>query len=84
MLFTIGHTKSYLQYFEEQTTPLKKGKEGDYPGGSVWKTKEEAQYNCPAEYSVFGVLADWDKDTEPSLEGTWNSLLISSELVKLQ
>jgi len=32
-------------------------------------------------YTVYGVIADWEKDTEPSKEGDWNDLLIDARLV---
>jgi len=83
MIYTIGYTKSYLKYFEEQETPKKMGRTKDYPGGSVWKTKKEAQQNCKEGYSVFGVLADWNKDTEPNENESFNNLLIDAELVQL-
>lgn len=88
MIYTIGHTKNYLQYFKEHLLlnfPFqKKGREADYPGGSVWRTKEEAQQHCPPNYSVFGVLADWDTQTEPSKEGSWHNLLVDADLVILK
>ena len=84
MIYTIGHTESYHRYFEEQGTPSKKGRTEDYSGGSVWKTIEDAEKHCPKGYSVFGMIADWDKDTEPSKDGDWNDLLIDADLVKLE
>jgi len=87
MLFTVGHTLSYEQYFDEcsglKNQPMKKGKTSDYPGGSVWLTKKEALAYCPKDYSVYGVLADWNKDTKPSPEGNWNELLKTSKLIRL-
>lgn len=82
MLYTIGHTKSYLQYFDECDKPMKKGKTSKYEGGSVWLTKEEAQRHCPNNYSVFGVKCTIN-DTELHPKGkSYRCLLISSELVK--
>ena len=83
MIFTIGHTESYLCYFAEQGTPQKKGRCDGYPGGSVWQTQEEAQKHVGSEFSVFGVLADWDTETEQSQEGDWHDLLVDAELVLL-
>lgn len=83
MIYTIGHTKNYLQYFDEQGIPQKKGKTKNYGGGSVWKTKEEAQQHCHFDYSVFGVDADWDKDTESIKGVTWHALLTDKPLIKL-
>ena len=84
MIYTIGHQKSYELYFEEQGTPRKLGRTKDYGGGSCWQTKDEAQKHCPEGYSVYGVMADWDRDTEPNREGgSWHDLLVTSDLVKL-
>ena len=83
MIYTIGHTKSYLRYFEESGKVYKKGRTPDYCGGSVWKTKEDAEKHVKKGYSVFGVLADWDAETVPSNNGNWNDLLVEAELVIL-
>ena len=89
MIYTIGHKKSYERYFHEQGTPEKMGRKYNdsgrctYSGGSVWKTKEEAQKYCHAKYSVYGVEADWEKDTEKSETGKWHDLLKTSPLVKI-
>jgi len=83
MIYTVGHTASYEQYFQEQTTPKKLGRTDDYPGGSVWMTKEAAQKHCNKEYSVYGVIADWHTDTAPSHDGDWHDLLVTSVLVKV-
>lgn len=63
-IYCVGLTKNYEQYFREQNPPYKKGRTDDYEGGSVWKTYSEADKNCPPGFSVYGILADWDKDVE--------------------
>lgn len=87
MIYTCGHTESYERYFREQGTPSKLGRgmhEGRYyQGGSVWKTFDEANHFAINGYSVYGVLADWDKDTTQSKDGPWHDLLVTSPLVKL-
>ena len=90
MTYTIGHTKSYLQYFEEQPYPhpMKLGKRADdYEGGSIWKTESEAQAfldkNGMSDYSVFGVEADWETDTELGEDGV-HCLLKDAPLVILE
>jgi hypothetical protein len=83
MIFTIGHTTSYEQYFREQGTPKKKGRDKNYAGGSVWQTHEEALAQCPTNYSVYGVKASWENDTAQSANGDCHDLLVDSELVKL-
>jgi len=61
---------------------MKQGKRLNYTGGSVWKTREEAEKHCPTGYSVYGVILDWERDSEPS-HGTWNNLLYDRPLEKL-
>ena len=82
IIYTIGHTESYLKYFEEQGTPEKKGRDSSCPGGSVWETREEAEKHCQEGYSVFGVFADWEKETVPTKKG-WNDLLVDAPLIKI-
>lgn len=84
MIYTTGHSVSYRQYFKEQEIPQKLGKINEYPGGSVWQTAEEAQQHCLNGYEVFGVLADWNKDTQPSQDGDWHDLIKTSDLVLLE
>ena len=46
MIYTVGHEISYLMGLAKYGRAfLKKGRDDseDYPGGSVWKTREEAQ-----------------------------------------
>lgn len=88
MIYTIGRHESYERYFIEQGCPQKLGKglhNGlPYPGGSVWKTYQGANDYCQShpEYQVYGVIADWEIDTEPAY-GETHSLLKTSPLVQL-
>ena len=92
MIYTIGHTESYHRYFREQRTPKKLGRcidEGKiYIGGTVWETEAEARRYCPKNYSVFGVIAKWGKDTyfvnnQEDYPGSAHALLVTSSLVRL-
>lgn len=92
MIYTIGHTESYLQYFKEQDIPKKLGRRENlngeyYPGGSVFKTYEDAldylQKRKLIDYSIFGVLADWNNDTEYDGKSLYNDLLYDSNLILL-
>ncbi len=91
MIYTIGYAEHYEKQFKEseaQGKPLIKiGRTIDYNGGSVWRTREEAQSYLDGrgmhEYSVYGVLADWDRDTEGNKYHSFNNLLVNSELVKI-
>jgi hypothetical protein len=84
MIYTIGHTESYERYFREQKQSKKLGRTKDFCGGSVWKLVDEAKKFCPKGYSVYGVKANWKKDTIKSKDGNWNDLLKTSNLVKLK
>lgn len=91
MIYTAGFAAIYEQSFRDlaPTHPKKKGRDGDYPGGSVWRTREDAQRYLDeagqaATYRVYGVDADWDTDTEPSRSsGPWHDLLRSAWLNRL-
>lgn len=90
MIYTVGLRTTYEQYFALCSNPQKLGKrmEGGetYPGGSVWQTRKEAQgyleRTKQSAFAVYGVLADWDTQTEPS-ENEWNNLLVTSPLVRI-
>lgn len=87
MLYTIGHRESYEQYFAEQRAPMKLGRgphpqwrgEGDYPGGSVFLTVEEARVSCPDGYVPWG-LATTIENTY--LIGADRHLIETAPLVK--
>lgn len=86
MIYTLGNTVSYTQALAENPAVMKIGRKDGYPGGSVWQTKEEAEVFAPdnSGFSVFGVLADWEIDTAPSMEGGgWHDLLIDAVIVAL-
>ena len=97
MIFTIGHTESYdagLLQEAEQGFPFKKlGKTvlatGEpYAGGSVWRTHEDAVAYLMAQapdivenYSVYGLLADWNTDTEQLDGEPFRRLLKNAQIV---
>jgi len=65
-----------------------------YPGGTVWPTRDAAQAYIdealqhekpdwdPMKFSVFGLEADWEKDTYTPEDGK-RSLLRDAKIVKL-
>jgi len=55
----------------------------DYAGGTVWDNYEEAKRNCPSDYSVYGVNADWNLDTAKSNDGSYHDLLKDRDLIKV-
>lgn len=88
MIFTIGHKKSYDAGLQNNGDKFKKlGQQADYLGGSVWKTKKEVvsylQNNQPrlAKYDVYGVLADFEKDTIQIPTEPFRKLLKTSQIV---
>lgn len=85
MIYTIGNKDSYERYLFEQGDCKKKGRDGDYDGGSVWNDAGTAASHAPDGYAVYGVLAEWGRDTEPSRSGgDWHDLLSSATLVRLE
>lgn len=85
MIYTIGRTKNYERYLDEYSRPRKLGRTKRYRGGSVWDTREKAQRYADKYpgYRVYGVLAEWNNQTEPSKVGPWHDLLADSILVRL-
>lgn len=93
MIYTLGTTEFYEKGFEDAKEKgiqfRKKGRREDYCGGSVWETREEVEEyikanNCPW-YSVYGVNAEWVKDTAPSkFDKGFRDLLIDAELIQLE
>lgn len=81
-IFTIG-TREWYDPGLATGRLQKKGRNESYPGGSVWKTPQEAARHCKPEQSVYEVLADWDTDTEPSRSGMdWHDLLVTSPILR--
>ena len=94
MIFTIGHKKSYLQAIAENGSIKKLGKciltSGEpYTGGYAFLTQADAQRRIDEAYpergfAVFGLDADWDKDTIRTDGKWWHSLLRDAEIVVLE
>lgn len=87
MIYTIGKKDIYLSALAEQGTLQKLGKGmlngKPYPGGSVWKTYDEALEAAKRNpgFMVFGVDADWDNDTEPATR--FHNLLKNADIIVL-
>lgn len=85
MIYTMGNPVVYEPLFDNPEPPRKTGRKEGYPGGCTWKTYQEAAMVAAIYgYKVYGVVADWDKDTEPNENGKWNDLLVDSILIKLE
>ena len=54
---------------------------------SVWNSFDEVQAyinSCDChEYNIYGVIADWKKDTIQGEDSGWHDLLRNADLVKL-
>lgn len=87
MIYTLGRKSVYDIHIEHNPQAMKIGRTEDYPGGSVWRTPEEArQYLADKnldDFDVYGVEADWEKDTEPAKDGPFHDLLGDARLVRL-
>ena len=90
MIYTLGHTKNYNKEFKDHGEFSKLGKTEDYPGGIIFKTKEDADTWRKSAYkthwSAWGVDGDWEKDAynERIEHGVKvRSLLNTKRLIKL-
>ena len=89
MIFTLGRKLVYETALADKNNPnpMKAGKSEDYEGGEVWKTVVQAQRYAAHKklngFAVYGVLADWDKDTVPSKEGSYHCLIKDAEFVRV-
>ena len=97
MIYTFGRTSNYDKDLSARDDVKKIGRQEDYAGGSVWRTYEEAQAFvdslpnefCPdwyaKDFSVYGVIAEWETETYQGDEGApWRNLRKDSLLVKLK
>lgn len=87
MLYTIGHRESYERYFAEQERPMKLGrgphpqKPGEeYPGGSIYLTRDDAEAAAPDGYAPYGVETTIENTC---LIGNNRHLIETSPLVRL-
>lgn len=87
MIYTLGRHTAYENNFKKISNLQKLGRCEGYEGGSVFQTAEEVWEYIVAEslegYSVYGVEADWERDTEKSQTNVWNDLLRDAPLVQL-
>ena len=92
MIFTIGLRERYELAFTLIKPVNKLGKGVDrrgtpYGGGWVWESEADARaFIAAKEYfdrEVYGVLADWDLDTEQIPGEPYRRLLRDSEMVQL-
>lgn len=82
MIYTVGNRLAYNQYFKELKEVEKAA------GGSVWKTFDDvatylSRITHAGQYEIFGVEADWEKDTIDLEGASWNALTKNAKLIKL-
>ena len=88
MIYTVGNRAHYLAAIAREGTVFKTGRHDNYPGGYAVQTIEDAERLIVEQgqvgvWGVFGLLADWETDTEPSKDGWWHDLLIDAPVVVL-
>lgn len=88
-VYTVGFRKNYDKGLVEYGDKfLKKGAEGDYPGGFAVRTAEDGQRLIDERpelgegYAVYELDADWDKDTGPSEHGWWHGLKRDARILR--
>ena len=85
MIYTIGIKENYDKYIEEFSNPPA-AKE---IGGSVWETFDKVKLYLKATnqagYGIYGVDADWDKDTKINKDSSksWRDLTKRAKIVKI-
>jgi len=91
MIYTIGSKKAFMRNYLKNGKVMKTGRRRGYAGGCAFETREEAQRHIDElelqgykGMMVFGLLADWGKDTAPSQNNWWHDLIKDSEVVVLE
>ena len=91
MIYTVGSKKAYFRSFLKNRKVIKSGQSRGFAGGCAFKTRADAQRHVEElemqgykGYVVFGLLADWEKDTGPSSEHWWHDLIHDAEVVVLE
>ena len=89
MIYCIGLTVRYEAALAGPAAPVKRGGEGgDYPGGWVWATVADAKRflamnGLTATHSVYGLRADWDRDTVANGDEPYRRLARDAEVVRV-
>lgn len=79
MVYTVGKKAQYNSFIKNDENASK------LAGGSVWRTVAEAREHTDeaGTYDIYGVIADWDNDTEVVPGQTWRSLKKTCKLVRI-
>jgi hypothetical protein len=91
MIYTVGSKKAYFRSLLKNGTVTKSGRKRGYAGGCVFRTREDARRHIDElelqgykGFMVFGVLADWETETQASSQHWWHDLLVDAEVVVLE
>ena len=91
MIYTVGSKRAYFRSLLKDGKVMKSGRKRGYAGGGVFRTREDAQRHIDElelqgykNFMVFGLLANWDKDTQASAHHWWHDLLKDAEVVVLE
>jgi hypothetical protein len=91
MIYTVGSKRAYFRSLLKNGKVMKSGRKRGYAGGCVFLTREDAQRHIDElelqgykEFMVFGLLADWQKDTQASSQHWWHDLLKDAEVIVLE
>ncbi len=91
MIYTVGSKKAYLRSILKTGKVTKTGRCRGYAGGCAFKTRADAERHLDElevqgykGYMVFGLLANWDRDTRESPDHWWRDLLVDAEVVVLE
>ena len=91
MIYTVGNKKAYFRSLLKNGKVIKSGRKRGYAGGCVFRTREDAKRHIDElelqgykDYMVFGLLADWEKDTRPNPQHWWHDLLVDAEVIVLE
>lgn len=88
MIYTIGKEKSYLDSIERVGEIEKMGRNDAYRGGYAFNSYKDAQHRIDEAYlgwgfAVFGMDANWERDTVQASDGWWHNLLTDATIIVL-
>ncbi len=88
MIYCIGLTVRYEAALAGPSAPVKRGSGADYAGGWVWETVAGAERfiamnGLTATHTVYGLAADWQRDTEAIAGEPYRRLTRDAEVVRV-
>ena len=90
VIYTVGPEKVYKAQLQVWGDLFKVGRTEEYRGGCAFQSIVDAQrwiqeYKKEEDrkFGVFGLNAEWGKDTEPSEDKWWHYLLHNRQVIPL-